>query len=34
MGKQDGPAVADPFMEIDLALGRVGREIRGFGIDA
>ncbi len=32
--KQDGPAVADPFVEIDRALGGFGREIRRFVVDA
>jgi hypothetical protein len=34
MGKQDGPAIADPFVEFDGSLGGVGDEVRGRVIDA
>jgi hypothetical protein len=34
MGKQDRPAVSDPFMKIDRALGGFGGEVWGLVIDA
>src|SRR5205807_6019776 len=34
MGEQDRPAIADPVVKIDRALGRLGREIRRFVVDA
>ena len=34
MRKEDGPAVADPLMEIDRTLGRLGFEIRGLVVDS
>src|SRR5690606_267366 len=34
MRKQDGPAIADPFVEPDRAVGRLGREIWSNVIDA
>ena len=34
MREQDGPAVADPVVEIDRALRRLGGEVRRFGIDS
>ena len=32
--EQDRPAVADPVVEVDRPLGRLGREIRRLVIDA
>src|ERR1700690_929959 len=32
--KQDGPAIADPFVKVDGALRGFGGEIRSFRIDA
>ena len=29
MGKQDGPAIADPFVKSDGSLGGLGDEVRG-----
>jgi hypothetical protein len=34
MGKQDGPAIADPFVKLDGPLGGFGDEVRGRVIDA
>src|SRR2546423_11227651 len=34
MGEQDRPAIADPVMEIELPLCRLGREIGCFVVDA
>ena len=34
MREQDGPAVADPFVEVDRALRSFGREIGSFVVDA
>ena len=34
MRKQDSPAVADPFVKVDGALGGFRSEVRSFGIDA
>jgi hypothetical protein len=34
MRKQDRPAVANPIVEIDLAVGSVGCEVWRFGIYA
>ena len=34
MREQDRPAVADPVVKVDLALGRFGSEVRRFGIDS
>src|SRR5262244_2291467 len=34
MREQDGPAIADPIVEVDLALGGLRREVRRFGIDS
>ena len=33
MGKQNGPAIADPFVEFDGSLGGFGDEVRGSVID-
>jgi hypothetical protein len=33
MGEQNRPAVADPLVQIDDALRRLGGEVRGFGVD-
>src|SRR6516162_968541 len=32
--EQDGPAVADPFVEVDAALGRLRGEIGSFAVDS
>ena len=32
--KQDGPAVANPFVKVDCALRGFGGEVRSFRIDA
>jgi hypothetical protein len=32
--KKDGPAIADPFVEIDFSLRGFGSEIGGFVVDA
>ena len=34
MREQDRPAVADPLVELDRALGGLGREVRRSGVDA
>ena len=34
MGKQDGPAIADPFVEFDGSLRGLGDKVRGSIIDA
>jgi hypothetical protein len=34
MGKQDGPAISDPFVKVDFALRCFRREIRRFIIYA
>ena len=34
VGEEDGPAVADPFVEIDGALGSFGGEVGGVVVDA
>jgi hypothetical protein len=34
MGKQNGPAIADPFVELDGSLGGFGDEVRGRVIQA
>jgi TRAP-type C4-dicarboxylate transport system substrate-binding protein len=32
MGKQDGPAIADPFVEFDGSLGGFGGEVRAVSL--
>src|SRR5260370_28242657 len=33
MGEQDGPSIADPLVEVDLALSGVGGEVGSFAVD-
>jgi hypothetical protein len=33
MRKQNGPAVTDPFVKVDDALGGLGSEVWGFVVD-
>jgi hypothetical protein len=34
MGEEERPAVTDPFVKMDRALGGLGSEIRSFGVDS
>jgi len=34
VGEEDGPVVADPLVELDGAVGGVGRKVGGFVVDS
>jgi len=34
MGEQDRPTIADPFVEVNLALSGMGCKVRSFVIDS